>query len=243
MDERYWIRDLAPGDVDASEALLQLASEKQSRSTREATRMLLEMMAAGDSPVNKRGFTLVAEDTTTGQIVGAATVGPTGLWSHPVLGCLPEVGRVQWLERIGELYEIAVHPEHRRQGIGYGLLETVAAHRLAVKWRLLMWYFHADSPDVAFHPQEAMWPVGQEFRLTEPSGRIAMPVRELHGDLRLCFSLLHPAAKILLDPESGQKALAGVFTGSPWEVRDGRAVVVPKVPQTRKPKQKKAKRR
>ncbi|MFE4263302.1 GNAT family N-acetyltransferase [Streptomyces sp. NPDC056883] len=243
MDDRYRIRDLAPGDVDAAQALLQLAAEKQTKATREATRMLLEMTAAGDSPVNKRGFTLVAEDTSTGRIVGAATVGPTGLWSHPVLGCLPKVGRAQWLERIGELYEVAVHPDHRRRGIGYGLIEAVAAHQIAANWRLLLWYFHADSPDAAFHPQDAMWPVGQEFRLTEPSGRVAMPVREMNGDLRLCISLLHPATKVLLDPASGQKAVAGIFSGSPWEVRNGAAVVVPKIPQSRRPKRKKAKRR
>ncbi|MFD6464868.1 GNAT family N-acetyltransferase [Streptomyces goshikiensis] len=226
MDERYRIHDLTPSDVDAAEALLQLAAEKQPAGVRAAKKMLLELMAAGNSVLNDCRLALVAEDATTGQIVGATTAGITGLWSHPVLNRLPDAYRPQWLERIGELHEVAVHPEHRRRGIGTQLLQHACAHRVAHRWRLLLWSFHADSPDAAFHPAPAMWPVGQEFRLSELYGQIAMPVRKLTGDLRLCTAALHPAVKYLHNPDSDQREVTGVFTGPPGEVHDGRAAVI-----------------
>lgn len=55
----------------------------------ELSRRVMEMVAAGDPVLSEGGMVQVAEETVTGRIVGTATAGAPGVWSHAAIEGLP----------------------------------------------------------------------------------------------------------------------------------------------------------
>ncbi|MGW1736166.1 N-acetyltransferase family protein [Streptomyces sp. NPDC001999] len=229
--DRFLVREVRPADVDAALALVVLAGQAEYADAPgqvALTRRMIEMLAAGDPVLSEDGIVLVAEESETGRIVGAATAGPPGIWSHQALEHLPRQPAQQLRTQLGEVYEIGIDPGFRRLGLGARLMDGLLEHRVARRWRLVLWFFHGDDARaVAFN--EALAPsleTGTTLNFLGPDGREVWALRELKEGLRACLGPLHRDVRLVVGT-NGVRAVKGFFTGRPWELRDGRLVEVP----------------
>ncbi|MFG3276011.1 GNAT family N-acetyltransferase [Streptomyces luteogriseus] len=113
----------------------------------------LDLYLSNASPGNRFGTGLVAE--ADGQVIGFAAGAGIGL-SLPGL----QVSEEEIARRIALLDVIAVHPEHRRRGIGTVLRDAVLDHFRAAGHRLVMAKLAAGRPDLDPIYSRWGWTVG-----------------------------------------------------------------------------------
>ncbi|MET9399309.1 GNAT family N-acetyltransferase [Kitasatospora sp. NPDC002965] len=160
--------------------------------------------------------TLVAEEKSSGTVVGLVNAGATGGWSHRAITQLPEPMVRQLRERVVEISDIAVASDHRRRGIGAELLNTLlnADNDRARQWRVAIWFWHEGTGMGGFHQRMApQWPIDRPIAFLD-SGRGYVPFRVMAGDLRACIAPMHPDTQLTIDP-TGQAAIKGIFD-QPW---------------------------
>ncbi|MFJ5143009.1 GNAT family N-acetyltransferase [Streptomyces sp. NPDC088707] len=181
----------------------------------EIRRRLHEKLTSGPNMMSAL-VALVAEETTTGEIVGLISAGPPGKWSRRALAEMPAPMGIQMCEQIVEISHIAVAPGARRQRIASGLLNGLlnSDSEVAKGWRLAMWFFHEDRGFGDFHRAMAPeWPVGKHIAFLD-SERQASAFREMTGDLRACVAPLHPDVELIMSP-TGVPVIGGLFK-QPW---------------------------
>ncbi|MFD3889975.1 GNAT family N-acetyltransferase [Streptomyces microflavus] len=186
----------------------------------EVYRRLSKKAAAGEDMMMGALVTLVAEEITTGQVVGLVNAGPPGRWAQHALSQLPAPMVQQMRERVVEISDIAVSPSARRQGVGAELMNTLLNldSQVARGWRVAMWFFHENSGSGDFHRAMAPeWPAGRPIAFLDSAQQLA-PFRELTGDLRACVAPMHQDLKLIVD-RRGTPAIRGVFDQS-WPETD-----------------------
>ncbi|MFD7828472.1 GNAT family N-acetyltransferase [Kitasatospora sp. NPDC059803] len=176
--------------------------------------MLKKRNASGDLVANGL-ISKVAEELSTGSVVGVANAGAPGKWAHYAFTQLPELMGRQLRERVVEVSDIAVVPAVRRRGIGQELMNAVLEtdSERAQQWRVAIWFF----PETAggFHRAMAPeWPAGQPIAFLDSVGGYAA-FRNMTGDFRACVAPLHPTVGLVVDPDTGRTAIEGVFD-QPW---------------------------
>ncbi|MFK0259125.1 GNAT family N-acetyltransferase [Streptomyces sp. NPDC090445] len=160
-------------------------------------RRLSERAIAGGNLMAGALLTLVAEETSTGEVVGMVNAGPPGKWSHHAITQLPAPMVHQLHERVVEVSDIAALPASRRQGIGAGLLNAAlnSDSETAQAWRLALCFFHQGMGMGAFHRAMASeWPTGQPIAFLDSARNVAL-FRTLTGDLRACGEEPHGSAR------------------------------------------------
>jgi GNAT superfamily N-acetyltransferase len=130
------VREATPTDVSEILAMVrELAEYEQAPHEVVATENLLANALFGDDPA---AFALMAQDDSTGEVVGFA------LWFRNFS---------TWLGRHGVyLEDLYVRPSHRGQGYGKALLQALA--RIAVErgyGRFEWWVLDWNAPAIAFY--------------------------------------------------------------------------------------------
>ncbi len=219
MDSSYRVRPLAAADIDQALPLTRLAGGQFSADEEPLARRALEIITADGNPGKELVVCLAAEHAATGDIVGIIHCGPPGDWAYPAMQRLPGDTVTQWIRGVGEIYALAVHPAHRRRGIGEELMNAVALQPAARKWRLLLWFYddHNTEASAFYKDAEGIAPYGpgDSLLFLEPSGQRAYNFRTLAPGLRACLGSLDPDVHITRYGD-GSTVVSGLFTGPAW---------------------------
>ncbi|MFF2378373.1 GNAT family N-acetyltransferase [Streptomyces xiamenensis] len=154
-----------------------------------------------------RSLALVAEDSTTGAVVGALLGGPPRwLFTHPGID---EVSlREHLVYRLGMINGFAVHPAHRRRGLGTALLRT-AEQRFAQNRYGLVTLDHQPNLDPFYRRQG--YTVDDALLVHLPQQRlIGMTV----DDTRMSAKPLHPAVRLAEVPGAPHRIITGLLPGA-----------------------------
>ncbi|MGW5820347.1 GNAT family N-acetyltransferase [Streptomyces noursei] len=215
----YRVRPVAPRDIAVVQELTELCHEHDEGNGKDPSgwKVLVEhLLSPIPNPIQEHAVILVAEEVATRIVVGVVTAGPAGKWAVELRAGLRPEALEQFNRRVGEIYEVAVHPDHRRRGIGCELMNEVCGSSVGRRWWLGLWFFHdQDAGAAAFHGRMApLWPQGNPLMVLEPGGS-GVIIRYLNNGMRAVFAPFRSGVEVVQDLR-GVQAIAGLFTGVPW---------------------------
>lgn len=217
MDSRYKIREARPDeDVAVGDVLAHNykgASAEEMEGHRRSWRLSLSGVARRRRAEGSGTGTaiLVAEDTATGALVGAATVNPAGDdWVHRILEPVPAGPAKVFPHRVAEIVDIVVVPEHRRHGIATELMNEAVEHAIRFGFWVALWFFPKDAPDaVGFH--ETLTPFitkpDQDLYFAEPGNDFGVGRPTSTQPVRAAAAPLNHSVQIGWDETTGSLAI------------------------------------
>lgn len=201
----FVIRDAGPADTGAFMSVIAHADPANPDPFGLARAILASRPMAPLS--HHRSLALVAEDSTTGAVVGALLGGPPRwLFTHPGIDRVSL--RETLVSRLGMINGFAVHPPHRHQGIGAALLRA-AEQRFAQSRYGLVTLDH--QPDLDAFYRRRGYTVDDALLVHLPQQRlIGMTV----DDTRMSAKPLHPDVRLADVPGAPHRIITGLLPGA-----------------------------
>jgi ribosomal protein S18 acetylase RimI-like enzyme len=201
----FVVRDARPADTGAFMSVIAHADPDDA----DPFGLARDVLASRPTPPlsHGRSLALVAEDSTTGAVIGALLGGPPRwLFTHP------GIDRRSLLEnlvrRLGMVNGVAVDPAHRRRGIGAALLRA-AEQRFARNRYGLVTLDHQPHLDAFYR--------GQGYTVDDAL-LVHLPQQRLIGmtvdDTRMSAKPLHPAVRLADVPGAPHRIITGLLPGA-----------------------------
>ncbi|MFZ3492171.1 GNAT family N-acetyltransferase [Streptomyces sp. 5.8] len=153
-----------------------------------------------------RDLCLLAEDGT-GAVVGALLGGvPRWLLEHPGIDTLALADRM--VSRLGMIHAVAVHPDHRRRGIGRALIQR-AERRFAQAGYGLMTLNHA--PELDDYYRALGYTVDDALLVHLPQQRL---IGMTTDDTRMSAKPLHPSVRLADVPGAAHRVITSLLPGA-----------------------------
>lgn len=153
-----------------------------------------------------RDLCLLAKDGT-GAIVGALLGGvPRWLLEHPGIDTLALADRM--VSRLGMIHAVAVHPDHRRRGIGRALIQR-AERRFAQAGYGLMTLNHA--PELDDYYRALGYTVDDALLVHLPQQRL---IGMTTDDTRMSAKPLHPSVRLADVPGAPHRVITSLLPGA-----------------------------
>lgn len=204
-DTAFVVRDAGPADTGAFMSVIAPADPVHP----DPFGLVRTILASRPTPPlsHGRSLALVAEDSTTGAVVGALLGGsPRWLFTHPGIDRISL--REHLVSRLGMINGFAVHPAHRNRGIGTALLRT-AEQRFTQNRYGLVTLDH--QPDLDTFYRSRGYTVDDALLVHLPRQRlIGMTV----DDTRMSAKALHPDVRLADVPGAPHRIITGLLPGA-----------------------------